>query len=301
MNRVRYTTTRNKRTVLAETKDVGTADYISWLGKATPVTLIYPPAFVPLSAYGTRLRRIMLVLLDGARGLVIQLIDDFGVTGRANLLRLPGANLLSRLVERFTDVTGCARKSVRNLAGGLVGDVPNSPFRFRQHLGLASLQSLPSPGAFDLLALLLLKGSQPLVAPLHGGFGLSPTNQDCFLAICRGNERIDPQVNPNDSLLGPGLIGHFAHQKNCPHCQPGFHQAARQLNREGYPQRSSLAIGQKQLPVADLGALVGVGDVPVFGLAPGVAGLRMSTPAKLAGRGNRFTKLPNDLLDALGV
>lgn len=290
MNCVGYTTTGNKRTVLAETKDVRTANDVTRRNKATLVTLIYPPAFVPLSAYGARLRRIMPVLLDGARGLVVQLVDDFGVTGRAYLLRLSGTNLLSRLVERLTGVTGRIWKGVCNLAGGLVGEVPHSPFRFRQHFGLASLQSLPSLGAFNLFALLFLKRCQPLVAPLHGGFGLSTANQDRFLAIRRGNKRIDAQVNPNDSLLGPGRIRHFAHQKNCPHRQLGFHQAARQRNRERDPQRSGLTVGQKQLAAPDLGPLVGVGNIPIFGLTPGITGLRMPISAKLTGRSQPLHK-----------
>jgi hypothetical protein len=157
------------------------------------------------------------IVLHCATSLIVKLADQLGVAGARNRLCLPATHLLCSIIERFANMTGCARKRICHLARRLVCQVAHPIGRLVQHLGLTPLQFMPAAGcplgAFALSALRLLEVSQLLVAPLQGSFDCTTAHQDGLLAIRCGNQRVDPQVDADFALLWTRFVRDFANQQ----------------------------------------------------------------------------------------
>ena len=188
---VRYATTWNKLPLKANGANIDATNGVSWGRHSALLTAVYAPALVPLPAYGTRLRGVRLLRLDGPTGFVIQEANELGITRATDLLCLTTAQTLRRTVKRLAHIAGGARKRLGHLAGGFVHEIPQAAIRFRQHRGFPALQLLPAPRAFRLATLCLLDRRQTLVAALNNRLGGSATDQERLLAIGGRDEGID--------------------------------------------------------------------------------------------------------------
>ena len=184
---VGYTATWNELTVTADTKNVRAANHISGRYRSALAATVDPLALVPLPAYGTHLRGIMFVLLNCTTSLVVELIDQLGIAGARNRLRLPPPKLVGGIVERLAHIARRAGKGIHDLARGFVCQIADAIRGFAQQFGFALLQPLPAPCAFRMPALPLLDGGQAFVAPLHRRLCRTSTYQDGLAAICRGD------------------------------------------------------------------------------------------------------------------
>src|SRR6266545_5008549 len=113
---VRYATTRSHAALDADGADIRAAHDITGRLVSAPGASIGPAMLRPLSAYGTRLRRVGFLDLDAGRQLVVEQADDLAVAGRRHGLRLVPAHLSAGVVERLADVRLGIREGVRDLA-----------------------------------------------------------------------------------------------------------------------------------------------------------------------------------------
>ena len=243
----------------------------------------------------------MFVNFNRATAFIIQLGNQFGIAGAADLLGLPPSELLCRIVKRFADITGGARKPVNDLARGFMGDVPNTAMRLGEHLRFASLQPLPLPRAFGLGTLGLLAIRQSFVAVLHGGFRGSPTDQDGLLPIRGSKQRIDAKVHTNDGLLWHGYVINLADESDSRHAESHFHQASWHSDRDDNAEPATRAVGQQQVSIAEARILVRIHHVAISGLLPGIPRFLMAVLAELACAVHCLAKLAKDLLGTLGT
>ena len=282
-----------------DSQNIDAANYIPGCGQTARPTTVYPSAFIPFPAYGTRLRGVMFIHFNRASCLVVQLADDLPVTRTADLLRLHTAYLLRSVVEGFPHKAGGIWKSIHHFTRGFVRQVTYPAMRLCEHPGLAPLQTLPLPRAFRLGALGLTTRRQLLVAILHCRFRSTATYQNRLLPISRCNQGIDSKVHANDGPLWPGSIRDFAHQSYCCHADTDFHQPAREHDRHGDTQRATGAMRQDELVIAYPRILVCVDDIPVPQMFPRVARVLMAVLPQLPCTIYRFAELSHNLLGAL--
>jgi hypothetical protein len=182
-----------------------------------------------------------------------------------------------------------------------VYQITQASVRLRKHLGFPALQALPLARALRLPALCLATRRQPFIPVLHCGFRGTTTHQHGGLAIRGRQQRIDAQVHPDDGLLDLGNVWNLTYQQQCGHTKTHFHEPSRHLSREGNSQAFILAVRQEKMSVSQSGILVGVHDITVSGLFPGIARLVMPVLAELPRTMHCFTEFPNDLLGTLGA
>jgi len=296
-----------EHTVLTHPENIQRPHHIAGRGITAISAIIRSATLLSLSAYGTRLRRISFRHFNRAAGLVVQLVDDLSVTGTRNLLRPYSSDLLCRLVKWLTNIDQRAGKCIAHYIGCLVGDVFDAIAALVQQLIFASLQTLMATRTALMMRLFRLQRGQLLIAPLDSRFGLTSTDDNGLFAVCDRDEAVDSQITANRDVFGLWHIGNFTRYQQSSVEQTHFHHPSGKLNVGGNTNRetTTFAIGQNQQP-SDLifdqtGSLIGINNIAIMKQLPRIARFMMTILAKLASGIDRFQKLTDDLLNALGV
>src|SRR4051794_26020227 len=93
-----------KRPVLTHPQDIERSNNIPWSIISARCAHIYTSTSLPTPTNGTRLRAISFINLNSASSLVVQLLNDLGIAGTADLLRPDATNFLRRLIKRLADI-----------------------------------------------------------------------------------------------------------------------------------------------------------------------------------------------------
>jgi hypothetical protein len=239
------------------------------------------------------------VQLKRARRFVIQLVDELPVARTTDLLGLSPSHFLRGIVKRLADEARGTRESAHHLTRGFVDQVMQTSTRLRQHAGFAPLQPLPLPRALLFAALGFLKRRQMFVSCLYQRLRRTSTDQYALLAISGSEKRIDAKVHTDNRLLRAWHLFDFADKHHTSHLHPGFHEAARQVSRQGNMQRAACAMRQQEIAVADTRVLVRIHHVMITRSAPRIPSRIMPLASEAASRRHRFTELTDDLLRRL--
>jgi len=92
------------RAMLADAQDIRTAHDIAWGDYPAIPAAIHAPALVPRPTVRARLTTVVLINLDGAARLVVELPRDLAVAGLADLLRPHAVHRPRCVVERRADI-----------------------------------------------------------------------------------------------------------------------------------------------------------------------------------------------------
>ena len=208
-DRVWYATTQSKDGLTTDSRDIQTANHVTRRCDPTLPTAVRALSLVPLPAYRACLRGIRFVNLYRSAGFIIQLGNQPGIAGTADLLCLAPSQMLRGVVKGLAHIARGVRKRLNDFACGFVHQIVQTPTTLRQHPRFASLQPLPPSGTLRFVTLRLLQSPQMFVAGLNNGFRRATTDQESFLTIGGGNEGIDAQVNAKHGLLRHRYIRHL--------------------------------------------------------------------------------------------
>lgn len=302
MDPVRYRTTRPHAALDADASDIRASHDIAGGLIPTLPTSIGPAVLRPLSAYGARLRSVVLFDFDAGTKLVVQHPDNLAVAGRRHGLRTLPIHFATGVVERLTDVRLGVREGIRNLAGRLVAQVANLVPGVVQDSMLAALE--PAMPARPLLVpiLLLLDLGESLVPQLDRRLDLPAADQDGLVTIRGRDDRVDAKVHAYCWTRRLGLDDDLADDLHGTVAKPDFHHAPRHRDAVGYVdfEIASLAARQNYPTVAKTGRLVREKDLAVRHLPVRVL-VRFSSLAERLGGLGGFEKVVKNHLDRLRV
>src|SRR5574341_956508 len=128
--------------MLTDPQYIHSAHHIPGRTIAAVVAVIGSATCLPLSAYGTRLRRIRFGYLNRTRRLIVQLLDDLPIAGARHLLCPNPSQLLRRFIEGLAHEDQRTWKGILYQVRRLVRDVLDAIATFVQQLVFASLQTL---------------------------------------------------------------------------------------------------------------------------------------------------------------
>ena len=280
-------------------QNIDATDHITRGRQSARPTAVYSSVLVPCATNRAILGRIVFICLNSATGFIVEVGNQYGITGTADLLGLAPSHLLGCVVKGFSNIARGPWKSRNDFARGFMHQVTQAPVTLCQHSGFASLQPLPLSGAFRLAALRLATRSKPFVAVLHRGFSSTPTDKQSFLPIGGRQQGIHPQIDTNHRLLRHRDVFNLAHQPQGSHTQSHLHQASREGHRDRNTQATTCPMRQEQMIITETRILIRIHHITIARLFPWVRGFWMAVLAQLARTVHGFTELAKDLLHTL--